>query len=103
MAGLNQEKANIERQLESHEGADKDYYISLNLLLELVQNAGKLFHSASIEQKRKILKLVYWNLELVDGKLVYALRRPFDLFLNSAKTENWLRGRSNHHYQLCIP
>ncbi len=41
LARLNQEKADIERQLESHEGADKDHYISLNLLLELVQNAGK--------------------------------------------------------------
>lgn len=62
----------------------------MNLLLELVQNAGKLFHSASIEQKRTILKLVYWNLELTDGKLGYALRKPFDLFLDTTKNEKWL-------------
>lgn len=68
MSELNQQKNDIERQLENHEGADKDYYISLNLLLELLQNAGKLFQSADIEQKRKILKLVYWSLELVDGR-----------------------------------
>ncbi len=61
-----------------------------HVLLELVQNAGKLFHSATIEQKRKILKLVYWNLELEDGKLRYALRKPFDLFLEPTKSEKWL-------------
>jgi len=90
LRGLNEEKKEIETELKSHEGADDDYYVSLNLLLELVQNAGTLFRNADIEQKRKILKLVYWNLELTDGKLGYALRRPFDLFLNPDKNEKWL-------------
>lgn len=112
LKGIKQEKKEIEDELKSHDGADDDYYISLNLLLELVQNAGKLFHSASIEQKRKILKLVYWNLELTDGKLVYALRKPFDLFLDTTKTEKWLgyldsnqgsRYQKPMPYRLAIP
>lgn len=90
LRGLNEEKKCIVDDLKSHDGADEDYYISLNLLLELVQNAGKLFHSASVEQKRKILKLLYWNLELTNGKLGYALRKPFDLFLETAKNKKWL-------------
>lgn len=90
LSDLNQQKTDVERKLKDHDGADSDYYISLNLLLELVQNAGRLFHSANIEQKRKILKLVYWNLELEYGNLRYALRKPFDLFLEPAKTKKWL-------------
>ena len=102
LSELNQQKNDIERQLENHEGADKDYYISVNLLLELAQNAGKLFQSATVEQKRKILKLVYWNLELVDGKAQYSLRKPFDLLLDSGKTENWL-GRQDSNLGMAVP
>jgi site-specific DNA recombinase len=90
LRGLNEEKKEIETELKSHEGADDDYYISLNLLLELVQNAGELFRKADVDQKRKILKLVYWNLELRGGTLCYSLRKPFDLFLNTDKNKNWL-------------
>jgi len=46
LSGLKQEQADIEHQLEAHKHGDEDYYISLNLLLELVQNAGKLFHGS---------------------------------------------------------
>ncbi len=102
LSGFKQEEADIEGQLLAHKNGDADYYISLNLLLELVQNAGKLFHSASIEQKRKILKLVYWNLELEHGKLKYALRKPFDLFLEQAKSENWL-GRQDSNLRIPLP
>lgn len=102
LRGLNEEKKCIEDDLKSHDGADADYYISLNLLLELVQNAGTLFHSATVEQKRKILKLLYWNLELTDGKLGYALRKPFDLFLETAKTEKWL-GCQDSNLGMTVP
>ena len=102
LSGLKQEETDIERQLANHKDADADFYISLNLLLELVQNAGRLFRSADVEQKRKILKLVYWNLELDNGTLRYSLRKPFDLFLEGPKSNTWL-GRKDSNLRMAVP
>lgn len=51
LRGLNEEKKETETEFKSHEGADDNYYVSLNLLLELVQNAGRLFRSADTPAK----------------------------------------------------
>jgi site-specific DNA recombinase len=102
LTGLKQEETDLERQLANHKDADADYYISLNLLLELVQNAGRLFHSADVEQKRKILKLVYWNLQLDGATLRYSLRKPFDVFANSSTSQTWL-GRKDSNPRMSGP
>ena len=90
LSELKQEQANIRLELANHEQADNSFYIGLNLLLELVKDAAKLFKKAKTEQKRKLLNFLYWNLQLEQGKLVFSLRKPFDVFLEEPKDKVWL-------------
>lgn len=94
MSELKQEQHGLRQQLAQHQDADDDFYISLNLLLELVQNTASLFKKADIEQKRKLLNLLCWNLQMKDGKLMFSMRSPFDLFLNASNGTEW-QGRQD--------
>ena len=90
MSELKQEQHGLRQQLAKHQEADDDFYVSLNLLLELVQNAASLFKKAETEQKRKLLNLLCWNLQIQDGNLIFSMRSPFDLFLNANNRQEWL-------------
>lgn len=90
LSELKQEQALLRQELANHEHADQDFYVSLNLLLELVKDAATLFKNASADKKRKLLNLLYWNLRLDNGRLCYSLRKPFDLFLEKPKSKVWL-------------
>tara|TARA_B100001750_G_scaffold145115_1_gene115893 strand:+ start:2963 stop:4495 length:1533 start_codon:yes stop_codon:yes gene_type:complete len=89
MSELKQEQHDLRHQLSTHQSADDDFYVSLNLMLELVQNASDLFRAGNIEQKRKLLNLLCWNLQIKHGKLEIALRSPFDLFMNRTDRNEW--------------
>ena len=41
------------------------------------------------EEKRKLINLVFDNLELNGQKLTYTLRPPFDAFVKTAKNGEW--------------
>lgn len=86
---LKQRQYEINQQQNNLDGADEDFSISLQLVLELVNNAGRLFRSSKIEQKRKLLTLVFQNLTLTHGKAQFSLRKPFELFLNQANCTEW--------------
>jgi len=72
--------------------------------LELVKDTAKLFKNAKVEQKRKLLNFLYWNLQLEHGKLVFSLRKPFDVFLEEPKDKVWLWRQSGANLsQALIP
>jgi site-specific DNA recombinase len=66
MYELKQRQQEINKQLANFDGADEAFTMSLKLLLDLVQNAGFLFRSSNLEQKRKLINLVFQNLSLKD-------------------------------------
>ena len=47
--------------------------------------AGKTFKGSTLEEKRKLINLVFQNLELKGHRLEFTLRPPFDQFV---KMEN---------------
>jgi site-specific DNA recombinase len=87
---LKQRQQEINTQLSNFDGADEEFTTSLKLLLDLVQNAGLLFKSSNLEQKRKLINLVFQNLILKGGNVDYTLVKPFELFLDKAKCSKWL-------------
>ncbi len=91
MSELKQEQSNIRKQLATHQKADDGFYISMKLMLELVQNASGLFKKANIEQKRKLLNLLCWNLQIKDENLVFTMCSPFNLFLDLPNHQEWQR------------
>ena len=84
-------------------------------ILELAQNAQKLFARQEPREKRRLLNFVLSNCTWEDGEVVAAFRQPFDLLAetaaiamrseadnkgDSAKSEIWLGGQDS---KLCIP
>ncbi len=103
---LKQRQHEINQQQNNLDSADEDFAISLKLVLELVNNAGRLFRSSKIEQKRKLLTLVFQNLSLTNGKAQFSLRKPFELFLNQSGCPEWLGYQDSNlgcRYQKPVP
>ena len=48
-------------------------------IFELASKAHDLFRSSALEEKRRIIALVFPNLEMNSAKLVFTLRKPFDV------------------------
>ena len=59
-------------------------YVGLEYLLDLTSRAYLLFESSAIDEKRKLLKLVFPNLYLDGENISYTIRKPFNLFIKRA-------------------
>jgi hypothetical protein len=44
--------------------------------------------NAEIEEKRQLIKLILLNLRIEGDNLAWDVQKPFDLFLNAAKSAN---------------
>jgi hypothetical protein len=103
------------REIAWHESAEQSYMDEGVQILELAQNAQKLFERQEPREKRRLLNFVVSNCTWEDGEVVATFRQPFDLLAettaismrfaadnksNSAKSEIWL-GRQDS--KLCIP
>ena len=82
---LEQKRDDIVKEIESNNRADNNFAETLVSTLKLASGAGKAFKGSDIEEKRKMINLVFSNLELNGHKLVYTLRPPFDAFIKTAK------------------
>ncbi|WP_342278295.1 hypothetical protein [Candidatus Tisiphia endosymbiont of Myopa tessellatipennis] len=82
---LIQKREDIVREIESHNNADDKFSERLVNLVELASGALETFKGSNIEKKRKLLNLVFSNLELNGCKLDYTLRPPFDAFVKCTK------------------
>jgi site-specific DNA recombinase len=86
---LIEKRQEIVKTIEHHNEADNDVANTLIRLIELASRAGETFRGSNFEEKRKLINLVFWNLELNGCKLVYTLRSPFDTFIKTTKTGEW--------------
>jgi site-specific DNA recombinase len=93
------------REIAWHESAEQSYMDEGVQILELAQNAQKLFERQEPREKRRLLNFVVSNCTWEDGEVVATFRQPFDLLAettaismrfaadnksNSAKSEIWL-------------
>jgi site-specific DNA recombinase len=100
-----EEQSPCQSEIDRHRNADKSYMNEGVQLLELAQNAQRLFASQAPREKRRLLNFVLSNCTWKDGEVVATLREPFDLLAEttvsatrvpadetakSAKTEIWL-------------
>ena len=53
-------------------------------------HASDLFKSSKVEQKRALLNLLLSNCELKDKKLVYSIRKPFNILMELNGCQSWL-------------
>ena len=79
----------IEHLLSSHTKADETFHYTLSALVALTARAHECFARANIEQKRKLLTLLFANLEMQGTTLCYSLRKPFNTLAELPATEKW--------------
>ena len=93
------------RDIGRHQSADQSYLEDGVCLIELAQNAQRLFAKQEAREKRRLLNFLVSNCSWQDGALSVTFRQPFDLLAetaaiaahsaidngaNSAKNEIWL-------------
>lgn len=73
----------INNRIVAHEKADNRFDETILGLLDIATEAGYIFEkSANVDLKRLLLKFVFENITLTEGKISYKLRFPFDEFVN---------------------
>jgi site-specific DNA recombinase len=107
-----EERAGCLSQIARHEAAEQSYLEEGVQILELAQNAQKLFDRQAPREKRRLLNFVLSNCTWENGQVVAKFRQPFDLLAettavaaraqmdtgaNSAKSEIWLPLMDSNH------
>ncbi len=86
---LRNRQREIEHRLSSHTTADETFHYTLSALVGLTAKAHECFTRANIEQKRKLLTLIFANLEMHGTTLCYTLRKPFNVLAKLPQSEDW--------------
>lgn len=92
MTDLQAERHNVEVRLQKLTQADDSFNKSIATIFGLASKAHALFKSSELEEKRRIIKILFPNLTLNAEQLVFKPRKPFDLFLNTPSRLDWLPG-----------
>ncbi|MDR3646324.1 MAG: hypothetical protein P4L22_02150 [Candidatus Babeliales bacterium] len=79
----------INTRLASLQQAENDYFITAKYVLDLLTCAYELFISSDVEERRQFINLVCSNLIIEDDKVLWELRKPFDLILNCSDNLLW--------------
>ncbi len=96
MLDLNVERENITVKLDKLNNADKSFNENLSTIFELASKSYELFKSSEIDEKRRIVNMVFQNLEMDGKKLEFSARKPFDMFLNVNSYKEWLPGKDSN-------
>ncbi len=95
---IEEELHNVKVRQEAHSKADEEFITTVESLLFVASHVKELFKSSKVEQKREILNLLLSNCELKDKKLVYSIRKPFNILMELNGCKAWLgQLDSNQH------
>ena len=86
---ITRRRDDINQQLAASDMGDADVKMAISFIVSLVAKTTRLFESSKIEEKRKLLGLVFSNLQLEGPTLRYTLRKPFDLFAGTLNRQDW--------------
>ena len=81
------EQAEILRNIESHQAADRSYMDLGVRLVELAQRSLQLFVKQNPYEKRRLLKFLLWNCSWKNGELKAEYRQPFDILAVAASRQ----------------
>lgn len=86
---LIEERDDIVARLRNVDTADDSAAETLEVLLDLASNAYGTFERSRIEEKRKLMSLLFSNLEVEDKKIVITIRKLFEIFVNGFSCVLW--------------
>ena len=83
-----EEKEEILASIEMQSSAQTKYFELGISILELSQRAKEIYQKAEIEEKRRLLKLIFSNFYLEEGKLKINYSKPFEVLANAVSVTN---------------
>ena len=95
MVDMQVDRHNLETRMQSLTHADTHFNEMVGTIFALASKAHELFKSSELDEKRRIITILFPNLEMNADKLVFTTRKPFDLFLNLGQHPEWLPGRTS--------
>lgn len=86
---LKVERDELEQKVNNTTVNEQDFYLSLKDIVEIAQEAEYIFKSSQIEQKRRLLNLIFANLQIKDKKLEFTYTKPFCDFAKGFSYKLW--------------
>ncbi len=86
---LRDRQAKIRELMAAHEEGDDKFKDALISLIQLTSEAYELFRGSTVEQKRRLVGLVFANLQLKGASLCYSLQEPFCWFAECRDMRQW--------------
>jgi len=84
-----EKQRNILIQIEEHNKADENFYITASQVLDLSNRALEIFESSEVKEKRALVNLLLQNSLLSERKLLFSLRSPFYMIAKCGKIKDW--------------
>lgn len=85
------DKHNIGQRMKNCVEADDRFIVTLEALLDLASRSYDLFKSSDIERKRKVVGLIFSNLQMDGEKLNFSMRKTFAALSNLPQSQKWLQ------------
>ena len=90
IADLQIQRQNVETRLQKLSNADDEFNKNLSTIFSLASRSYELFKSSELDEKRRIVTILFPNLLVDRENLVFTPRKPFDAFMNLGSCPNWL-------------
>lgn len=68
--------------MEGYTRADKNYHVTVSMVLSVARRALEIFESSEVPEKRQLLKYLLQNSRLEGEKLIFELKSPFDTIVS---------------------
>jgi hypothetical protein len=91
---LKAERDKLENKVKNTAVNEQEFYLALKDIVEIAQEAEGIFKSSQIEQKRRLLNLIFANLQIKDKKLIFDYTKPFGDFAKGFSYQLW--GQKDH-------
>jgi site-specific DNA recombinase len=85
MKEWHEDKKRLQRQIKAHQEADENYIEQGIRLIEIARNAYAFFQSKDQPIRAELIRFIFPNSNLRDGKVVPVFKPPFDIIWKLAR------------------
>ncbi len=89
MKQYDKELDDIEDKLKNVNDVDKDFYITVDYILNLAQQSSELFKCSEYEERRLLINTVLLNATWDGVSLCYDYKEPFNLLAEMNNSTEW--------------
>ena len=99
---LLKQKEKINKELSNYGGLAHKSLISLKDLVLLMSRLPEIYQSSNLDEKRKILKLIFSNMRRKRKNPLFSIRKPLEIVLSGGFNQFWL-GRQDSNLRMSAP